>query len=70
MLDAIQGIHDNPDAFQLQLINQGNGDFDVVMRYEAINWISADGTMSMSAKPALPLVTVIILTILNCPNHF
>src|SRR4029078_12528912 len=27
-----------PNAFQLQLINTGNGDFDVVFRYENIDW--------------------------------
>ncbi|MCI4430956.1 MAG: VCBS domain-containing protein, partial [Burkholderiales bacterium] len=26
------------NAFQVQLINEGNGDFDIVLRYEAINW--------------------------------
>ncbi|CAK0777938.1 hypothetical protein CCP2SC5_70048 [Azospirillaceae bacterium] len=26
------------NAFQLQLINRGNGDFDIVFRYEDINW--------------------------------
>ncbi|MDV6345728.1 nidogen-like domain-containing protein, partial [Nitrosomonas sp. Is37] len=26
------------NAFQLQLINQGNGDFDILFRYEDINW--------------------------------
>src|SRR4029077_12052277 len=27
-----------PNAFQLQLIDTGNGDFDVVFRYENIDW--------------------------------
>jgi T1SS-143 domain-containing protein len=29
----------NTNAFQLQLINQGGGDFDIIFRYEAINWL-------------------------------
>ncbi|GAB6139310.1 hypothetical protein JCM14076_00390 [Methylosoma difficile] len=29
---------DKLNAFQLQLINRGNGDFDIVFRYEDINW--------------------------------
>jgi VCBS repeat-containing protein len=27
-----------PDAFQIQLIDRGSGDFDILFRYEAINW--------------------------------
>src|SRR5262249_10553947 len=30
------------DAFQLQLIGLGNGDFDIVFRYESINWTTGD----------------------------
>ena len=32
------------DAFQLQLINRGSGDFDIVFRYEAINWTTGDSS--------------------------
>jgi hypothetical protein len=35
--------HTSPvNAFQLQLIGLGAGNFDIVFRYEAINWISGD----------------------------
>ena len=35
--------HTNPsNAFQLQLIGLGNGDFDIVFRYESINWTTGD----------------------------
>ena len=27
-----------PNAFQIQLISRGNGDFDIIYRYEDINW--------------------------------
>jgi VCBS repeat-containing protein len=37
--------HDNlANAFQLQLIGLGNGDFDIVFRYEAINWTTGDSS--------------------------
>ena len=32
------------DAFQLQLINRGSGDFDIVFRYEAVNWTTGDAS--------------------------
>ncbi len=32
------------DAFQLQLIGTGDGDFDIVMRYESINWTAGDAS--------------------------
>ena len=32
------------DAFQLQLISLGNGDFDIVFRYENINWTTGDAS--------------------------
>jgi VCBS repeat-containing protein len=32
------------DAFQLQLIGLGNGDFDVVFRYESIDWTTGDAS--------------------------
>jgi hypothetical protein len=31
-------------AFQLQLISLGNGDFDIVFRYENINWTTGDAS--------------------------
>lgn len=27
-----------PNAFQIQLINRGDGDFDIIYRYESVNW--------------------------------
>jgi hypothetical protein len=35
---------DKLDAFQLQLIDEGNGDFDIEFRYEAINWTTGDAS--------------------------
>ena len=32
------------DAFQLQLVSLGNGDFDIVFRYENINWTTGDAS--------------------------
>ena len=32
------------DAFQLQVINRGSGDFDIALRYEAINWTTGDAS--------------------------
>jgi len=32
------------NAFQLQLIDRGNGDFDIVFRYESINWTTGDAS--------------------------
>jgi VCBS repeat-containing protein len=32
------------NAFQLQLINRGNGDFDIVFRYEDINWTTGQAS--------------------------
>jgi VCBS repeat-containing protein len=57
-LDATNGIftvtwddvgyyssHTNPlNAFQLQLYDRGNGDFDIVFRYESINWTTGDAS--------------------------
>jgi VCBS repeat-containing protein len=43
------------DAFQVQLINVGNGDFDVVFRYEDINWTTGDasgGSGGLGGQPA------------------
>jgi hypothetical protein len=37
--------HTNPvDAFQMQLIGLGDGNFDIVFRYEAINWTTGDAS--------------------------
>ncbi|RZJ00838.1 MAG: tandem-95 repeat protein [Brevundimonas sp.] len=27
-----------PNAFQIQLVNRGDGDFDIIYRYESVNW--------------------------------
>jgi len=35
---------DKLNAFQLQLVNVGNGDFDMVFRYEDINWVTGDAS--------------------------
>lgn len=35
---------DKLNAFQLQLIGQGNGDFDIVFRYEDINWTTGNAS--------------------------
>src|SRR5262245_42629125 len=43
------------DAFQVQLINVGNGDFEVVFRYEDINWTKGDasgGSGGLGGHPA------------------
>jgi hypothetical protein len=32
------------DAFQLQLVSLGNGDFDIVFRYENIKWTTGDAS--------------------------
>jgi hypothetical protein len=39
------GEHTNElDAFQLQLIDEGNGNFDIVFRYQSINWTTGDAS--------------------------
>jgi VCBS repeat-containing protein len=43
------------NAFQLQLIDRGNGDFDIVFRYEDINWTTGDasgGSGGLGGAPA------------------
>ena len=35
---------DKLNAFQLQLISTGNGNFDIVYRYEDINWVTGDAS--------------------------
>ena len=38
------------DAFQLQLIGLGNGNFDIVFRYESINWVTGDVSGGVAAQ--------------------
>ena len=43
------------NAFQVQLINVGNGDFDIVFRYEDINWTTgtaSGGSNGLGGTPA------------------
>ena len=35
---------DKANAFQLQLVNRGGGDFDIIFRYEAVNWTTGDAS--------------------------
>jgi len=35
---------DKTNAFQLQLINTGDGNFDMIFRYEDINWVTGDAS--------------------------
>jgi Ca2+-binding RTX toxin-like protein len=35
---------DKINAFQLQLIGKGNGNFDIVFRYEAVNWTTGNAS--------------------------
>ena len=47
--------NDKLDAFQLQLINEGSGNFDIVFRYENINWTTGDasgGSGGLGGTPA------------------
>lgn len=34
--------NDRLNAFQLELVGQGGGNFDIVMRYESVNWTAGD----------------------------
>ncbi len=46
---------DRLNAFQLQLIDRGNGDFDIVFRYEDINWTTggaSGGSGGLGGTPA------------------
>jgi hypothetical protein len=45
---------DKLNAFQLQLISLGNGDFDVVFRYEDINWTTGDASGGVNGLGGLP----------------
>lgn len=43
------------NAFQLQLIDRGNGDFDIVFRYESVNWTTggaSGGQGGLGGQPA------------------
>lgn len=48
--------HSSPtNSFQLQLYDRGNGDFDIVFRYESINWTTGDasgGSNGLGGTPA------------------
>ncbi|MBT4428757.1 MAG: hypothetical protein HOC88_17785 [Rhodospirillaceae bacterium] len=35
---------DFPNAFQVSLVDQGGGDFDIIFRYEDINWVTGDAS--------------------------
>ncbi|RME15806.1 MAG: hypothetical protein D6801_06670, partial [Alphaproteobacteria bacterium] len=46
---------DKLNSFQLQLFDRGNGDFDIVFRYEDINWTTGDasgGSGGLGGTPA------------------
>jgi Ca2+-binding RTX toxin-like protein len=36
------GAPSKTNAFQVQLVNKGSGDFDIRFRYEDVNWVSGD----------------------------
>ena len=44
---------DQTNLFQLQLVNQGAGDFDIVMRFERIDWTLSTGDEDAGAKALL-----------------
>jgi len=41
---------DLTNLFQLQLVNQGSGDFDIIMRYERIDWTLSTGEEDAGAQ--------------------
>jgi hypothetical protein len=46
---------DKSDAFQLQLVGKGNGNFDIVFRYQNISWTTGDasnGSGGLGGTPA------------------
>jgi VCBS repeat-containing protein len=67
-LDSVNGVvtvtwddvgyyssHTNPlNAFQVQLINVGNGDFNIVFRYEDINWTTGDASGGVGGLGGTP----------------
>ena len=45
--DDVGYFSDNTDllnAFQVSLVDQGGGDFDIIFRYEDINWVTGDAS--------------------------
>ena len=46
------GHNDKLDAFQLRLIDEGGGDFDIEFRYQAINWTTGDASGGSAASAA------------------
>ena len=44
---------DSPNTFQLQLIDRGAGDFDIVFRYQAINWTRGTAEDDAGARAGL-----------------
>ncbi|MCC7050118.1 MAG: VCBS domain-containing protein [Alphaproteobacteria bacterium] len=49
------GATDKVNAFQLQLIDRGDGNFDIVFRYESINWTTGNasgGSGGLGGSPA------------------
>lgn len=42
-----------PNRFQLQLYDRGNGDFDIVLRYEVISWTSGTASGDAGARALL-----------------
>ena len=45
---------DKLNAFQIQLLDEGNGDFDIVLRYEALNWTTGDASGGSNGLGGLP----------------
>ncbi|MGU3538572.1 VCBS domain-containing protein [Methylobacterium sp. A54F] len=41
---------DHLNAFQLQLVSLGNGDFDIAYRYEAVNWTTGEVSGGAAAR--------------------
>ena len=51
---ATNYVH-KPNSFQLQLIDQGSGDFEIIFRYDTINWTTGNasgGTNGLGGTPA------------------
>ncbi len=44
-------MHDDlQDAFQIRLLDRGNGDFDIEFRYEALQWTTGDASGGVHAR--------------------
>jgi hypothetical protein len=43
----------SPNRFQLQLYDRGNGDFDIVLRYERIDWVQGTAPGDLGARVLL-----------------